>query len=584
MVKVLTRTILKLLPIILLAVIGFEVFQIFRGPVFLMNEYQMLYGKTKVNGRYIDNQKYLANPGQFTAIDVKDFRDKNWLEYEHQDMTRGQIDHINHILNPANEYFSGKPADKIYFQYGFGNTLFLGYCMRALGGLSIDNYYKCYSIYFFYALFYLIALGLIFRNFLYTVGAFSAHAAGFFWSGFIGFILAPGIIPSLHLFDIAVILLAFLYYKKEKISLLLLILFLLFVAVVFDIKFGGALCFAFFLSLAFYIHDRRGLKAKPVWLASLGIVFIGLLACAFKIMPHHADPFFKYFLLGFLSSSPGKSVVFRTFFYFIVSYGFLYFLKSIRSPFKYLYILVFFYNQFLLAYYFWSGLLSHFVFSLYFLALQIFIMLFILAQSPRLARFARWGAYLCVGLSVLLVVSSGYYFYCDKNLGKKLFSDNFKNHQTYQWDLKRAKIISTIDPQPIADSLALIQEYSPMRHSGIYIISKYDNLLPFMAGRYSLMPHFSLAGYLMNEKAFRAAVNTIKSAAPLYFYVDKDIEAEPNDLWVEMMSTEEASEFLSRERAARFDRCALLKNIFEEVSSGYSKIGEKGLLAVYKRK
>jgi hypothetical protein len=579
----LIRTILKLLPIILLAVIGFEVFQLFRGPVFLMNEYQELYGQTKINNQYVANQEYLAKPERFPVINTDSFRDKNRLEYRHQDMTRGQIDHINYILNPANEYFSGKPADKIYFQYGFGNTLFLGYCMRALGGLSIDNYYKCYSIYFLYAFFYLIALGFIFRNFLYTAGAFSAHAAGFFWCGFIGFILAPGISPFVHLFDIAVVLLAFLYYKKEKIFLLPVILFLLFLAVVFNLKFGGALCFAFFVSLAFYIHDRPGLKAKPVWLASLGVLFIGLLACAFKIMPHHADPFFKYFLLGFFSNSPGKSVVFRTFFYFIVSYGFLYFLKPVRSPFKYLYVLVFFYNQFLLAYYFWSGLLSHFVFSVYFLALQIFIMLFILEQSRRLAHFVRWGAYFCTGLAVLLVVNSGYSFYCDKDMGKKLFSDNFEDHQVYQWDFKRAKLISTINPQPIADSLALIQKYSPVENSGAYIISKYDNLLPFLANRYSLMPHFALAGYLLNEKASHMAIDTIMINVPLYLYVDRDIETKPNDLWASMMSVGKYKGFLDHERAARFERYGLLKNIFEAVKDKYVKIDEKGLLAVYKR-
>ena len=352
MVKAVLRFFLRSLPFIFLAFVGFEAFSLFKGPVFLMNEYQPLYEKTKINGQYLDNQEYLSQPERFLGVDAKAFRDKNWLEYKHQDMSRGQIDHINHILNPVNEYFSGKPADNIYFQYGFGNTLFLGYCMRALGGLSIDNYYKCYLLYFFYALFYLFILALIFRDPLYIAGAFSAYALSFFWSGFIGFILAPGIIPSVHLFDAAVVLLAFLYYRTGKKVFLPVILFLLFLAVVFNPQFGGALCFAFFVSLAVYIQGHQGLKAKSVWLGLSMAAFVGVLACALKVMPHRADPFFKYFLLGFLSSSPGKGIVFWTFFYFILSYGFLYFLKPLRTPFKYLYVLVFFYNQFLLVYFF----------------------------------------------------------------------------------------------------------------------------------------------------------------------------------------------------------------------------------------
>jgi len=583
MVKTAVRILLKYLPFIFLAFIGFEVFQLFRGPVFLMNEYQMLYEKTKINGRYIDNQEYLAKPERFPAIDAKGFRDKNWLEYKHQDMSRGQIDHINHILNPVNEYFSGKPADKIYFQYGFGNTLFLGYCMRALGGLSIDNYYKCYLIYFVYALFYLFVLSLIFRDFLYAAGVFSAFVVAFFGSLFIGFILAPGIIPSVHLFDAAVILAAFLYYKKGKIFLLPVILFLLFLAIIFNVKFGGALCVAFFISLAFYLYDRPGLKAKPVWLAASALLFVGLVTCAVKVIPHSADPFLKYFLLGFFSSSPGKGIVFWTFFYFIISYGFLFFLKPARNPFKYLYVLVFFYNQFLLVYFFWAGLSSHLVFFVQFCGLQVFLMLFILEKDPRATIFVRRGAYSFAGFTILSALIFSYYFYCDKDLGKKSFSDNFKNHQIYQWNFKRAKLISTINPAVIADSLALVRQYSPVEKSGIYIISKYDNLLPFMAGRYSLMPHFSLAGYLLDKNSFQQAVDAIRLNAPSYFYVDKDIEAAPNDLWAGLMRVGQGKG-LDFERDTRFGRYGLLKNIFEAVKDKYVKIDEKGLLTVYKRK
>ena len=163
-------------------------------------------------------------------------------------------------------------------------------------------------------------------------------------------------------------------------------------------------------------------------------------------------------------------------------------------------------------------------------------MLFILKEDRRFTFFARIGTYLAAGVTILAAVNSGFAFYYDKEMGKEGFYKTFGNHAVYRWDFSPAKLISTIDPAVISGSLALIQKYSPGENYGIYIISKYDNLLPFMAGRYSLMPHFSLMGYLLDESSFRRVVGAVKVNAPRYFYADKDIEAQASDLWVKMMT------------------------------------------------
>jgi len=558
-----------------------EIVSLFVGPVYLMNEYQSVYGSTKVNGRYVDNCDYLSVPKKYSDVDRSVFLRKNDLEYKHQDMSRGQIDHINYIFNPVNEYFSGKPVKDIYFQYGFGNTLLLGGTMRFFCGLSIENYYKCYIFYLIYAVLCLFLLWFIFKEALYVAAAFFAYVLSFYWSGFIGFILAPGIIPTIHCFDIAVIFSIFLYFRYKNIWAAALSLFLSFLAVIFNVKLGGILSMALLITGGFYLKDklsgRRRIFALTIWGILLGTLIFG----AFKLLPHTADPFFKYFLLGYMSNSPGKMVVFFTIVYLLISYLFLFFLRKERSEFKYLYVFLFFYNQGLLIYFFWSGLLSHLVFSVQFIGWQIVVMLFMMKDKYSFSR------HIVRIIAVMFFIFAAFAlrsFYFAPHSGKKYFLDNFKDHKTYAWGFERAHVVSTIDPALIDQSLALINNYSRQPDTGIYILSKYDNLLPFLSGHYSAMRYFSLSGYLLNEEALLRVVADLRRAKIEYLYVDRDILDDAVDLWQDIFSKHEYTDFLARERKARLGRSALLRNIFYMINEEYVKVDEGGLLAVYKKK
>jgi hypothetical protein len=70
----------------------------------------------------------------------------------------------------------------------------------------------------------------------------------------------------------------------------------------------------------------------------------------------------------------------------------------------------------------------------------------------------------------------------------------------------------------------VIEKYSADARRGIFIISKYDNFLPFISGHYSLMPHCELPYWLITENEIRRAVYAIREGRPEYVFVDTDIE------------------------------------------------------------
>jgi len=561
----------------------YEVLSVIKGPVCLMNEYQNIYTDTILPGKIVNNRAYLSL--QASRQDA-DFRARNLLEYVHQNMTRGQIDHISYILNPVNEYLSGKPAREIYFQYGTGNTVFFSWIMRVFGGVSIHNYYKCYIFYFLYSVVFLIMLLYIFREFASWSGAYAVHLLAFFSMGFNCFILAPGIIPSIHFFDAAVICLLYKYFRDKEKKVVYFCLLLLGTAIAFNGKFGGALTAASFFSLFYFSGENPADRRKKKFLI-LSSVICGCLIAVYYLLNHHGstDPFLKYYLLGLYSFRPPQGIIAFTFIYLIISYFVIYALKKDRSPDKYLFVFLSVYVQFLLLYFYWSGLMNHFPMVLQFVGVQFFLMMRIFhnkAPGVHTRRLLRGLQGILAALAIIAAVFfAGRYYFDGRISGKKTFYDNFRQHRLYNWDFSRAKLISTIPENTIEQSVSLIKKYSPPPASGIYIISKYDNLLPFLSDHYSLMPYFCMSAYLLTEKSSADAIGSIVDNDPRYIYVDTDIEtAIADDPWSALFS----EQWIEAERASRFGRYDELRRIFDSVKDKYVKVESSGLLSVYKRK
>jgi hypothetical protein len=235
-------------------------------------------------------------------------------------------------------------------------------------------------------------------------------------------------------------------------------------------------------------------------------------------------------------------------------------------------------------YFYWSGLMSHFPIVLQFIGLQLFLMLYMLVDRFRNTRGQTLTIIFLYLLTIIAVIFAFFFvfrFNFDKReFGKIAFRNNFKEHMVFNWNFERAKLITTIDPEPIQEAISLIQKYYFVPDSGIYIISKYDNLIPFLAKRYSLMPHFSMSGYLLNEQVTSKTISLIINNRPEYIFVDSDIELKPFDPWSSMFNDEGAR----GERESRFGRYLELRKIFDAVKDGYVSLESSEILTVYKRK
>jgi len=519
---------------------------------------------------------------QFDVEEIKQFYTRNLWEYSHLNMGRGQLNHIGHILNPINEYELGKPVRDIYLQYGLGNTLLFKWIMDRFGGISIHNYYKIYALYLVYYLSFIILLVYLFKDGFYVLAASMAPLLSFFFLGYFALILGPGIIPSIHLFDALVLIFLAVFMRRGNMAGLLIATVLTFLSIAINRQFGAALTLAFLATMSLFSMENKTGTKRILWLSGLAAsaVIAGIVLAAASTFS--SSEVFSYFLGGFFSWKPNELIVMCTFLYLIVSYLFFFVLRSDRSDLKYAYVFVFVYSQGLMVYYYWSGLTNHFHPISHFMFLQAFLMLFILKRSGN--RFIRSEKNIPdrLGMAIalvatLIVLPFSIYNYSNEKAG---FIANFKNHRIYQWELDRAAVLSTADPEMIARSVSLIRKYSPESSPGVFILSKHDNILPFLAHRYSAMPIFELSSYLFSRKERDIAVARIRDRKPEYLFVDTNIDGFRKDPWESVYF----GSFMENERLSRLGRYAVMADIFHQVKADYYKIEQECLLSVYKRK
>jgi|GEM_PF-1968086 len=516
--------------------------------------------------------------------EVRQFYVKNSLEYPHQNIGRGQINHLGHVYNPLNEYRLGRPLRDIYFQYGLGNTFLMQWVMDAFGSLSLQGYHKLYLLYPLYVFFFIAMLVVLFRDPLYVLGVFAGYAAAFFFAGHIGLILGAGIIPSIHLLDTVAIILLALYLRRRQ-QLFLVLLGLSCMASLFlNTMFGLILAVSVFGTLLLHAIEagEKGRLLRRVAILAGGFLLVFLIPIL--MTPKTSGAVIEYFFAGYFSWLPHPAVVLLTVIYFVGSYAFMVLLKGRRFDMKYIYLCSALYAQGLFVYYYWSGLPNHLPMVMPFLSLQFFIMLYILAfRSPRpvLSRAAQ----LLTPVAVF-----GMLFFCAWTWWKifsaqeAVFYANFRQHRTFQWDFDRARVVATVNPQPFQNAVSLIQKYSKGPEKGIYIISKYDGLVPFLADRYSAMPHFELSYSLFSEKQVIEAVKLIETNRPTYLFVDSDLIRFAPPLSSDPWSKLYVSTFDQRERMSRFGRNTALHTLFSRVVDGYEKREDNGLITVFERR
>lgn len=525
-------------------------------------------------------QKKRVQKDGFLSDQDREFLLKNKFEMKNQAIAGHYFHHLNANLGVINEYDLGKPIEKITFFYGFGNTLLMEKLMQWVGGINFQSYIKVF--YSFYPIYYLLLLGvsaLVFKDLWCVVLTMLIALICQQLIGFEKIRYAPGFNPIRHFFDLSVFLFLYAYFhsKRSRIFYLFLSIFSALLAVFLSKEFGVFVFLSLWATIFFFdfIDSDKKIRIGSILLVSLLGFF-----CLLLMLPKGQHTLLVYNLLGV--SVPKTPVNFIVVFSIFISaiYFFLLKLCSDRSAYYPLSWLMFFYLQAISVYFIWYFEPGHLFVMGSLIALFSVLMVKQVFHVFSISE-ARQKKFFSLSLTLLFffcyLPSIFMYFYRENQYNKI-----FKTHTVYQWDFPGAKFYSSMNPAPFSEATKLIKKYS--FKNDIYIISKYDNFLPFLAKKYSALPFIEMQTSLVSQTQMNLAKEAILSKKPQFIFVDSDIHFplvtnvyDPNSPATILLGTFDYS-------YGRVQVLATLQALFRSVCQDYVPVESSGLITVYERK
>lgn len=511
--------------------------------------------------------------------DMKEFVENNSYEMHWQILNRFWIHHHNHVLGPINEINLGKDIGKVYMQYGWLNTVMLKGIMNKMGGISYQNYSKILnSFYYIYYALFVMLMFMILGQIEYVLPITMLLAAGLNKISYPFLYIAPGVNPIRHFLDIFVISLFYIYLQdKEKVinKLCLVMSVIVAVASIFNNSQVGLFVL---IALIATLVVKNLIDREQRSFFELAIIFIAfMLGVAAEIYSnvgvHYMTEYFKGGLLGFLLPDYIFILIF-----IVVGICYVLLMKqyNMKNDLKHICILLLLYSQGLLIYYVWGSDLNHFIVYSPLFVFTILLILKLSIDNYKLSDVKK--TYIHAGIllfAITLYVPSLSTFV--KN--KVKFDEIFETHLTYEWKLPNANFISTMNPDYFVDSIKLIKKHTSSNE--IYILSKYDSILPFIAGKYSAMPYFDVSWYLISDKEVSECIKCISENKPKILFADTDIDRSYKSDIVEKWSL---LGYLHDESLWRYQRLSMLKKIFDAIKNQYVPVERALLITVYERK
>ena len=523
-------------------------------------------------------------------LDTTMFLKKNRMEMCWQTLTRGFIHHHNHVLAPVNELALGRPVKDIFAQYGWGHAFFMKSVMEWMpNGLCYGNYIRLHFL--GYLVYYFLFLALLFHlvkdvrlvTALFAISVISVNAMHqYLWLG-------PGTSPIRHVFDVPVIYFLARHLTSLRFRYLYAVLLSCILGVFFNTQFGAIL----FLSalgcqmvLLCWPGNAVSWAYKKRMLSALLIGGAGLVSsvCFFSCLGAK-DIVSGYFLSGVLGFPIHGVALFLIAACILAGYlAWILIPKEVPMAKRAMSLFLLWYAQLMLLYYVRGAVIYMLLPILPLILLAVvYLLLQLGGESGRIENNKNNKGYraLYVGVTLLLV-----YAFCDavaayQNEFRKQFVHAFSQHKTYRWDMERAKFISTMDPRYFERSLRLLALHT-QDEKGIFIISKYDRFIPFIAGRYSAMPFFDLEWFLITQKEIDHTVEFLKEKKPRYLFVDTDIDCDFAQSQVVGPKSSYAG--FGSESLWRAERLRCLKTVFDAVRGDYERGEAAELLTVYFRK
>lgn len=498
----------------------------------------------------------------------------NKFEIHWQTLSRFMIHHNSFVFIPVGELHDGKDIKTINAQYGLGNIYLFNYILNALDDISFDNILRInYISYLLYFALFIFILYEITQKIELTLFSFLTCLAYINFRGYDFLILPPGESPWRHLFDIVILYCLYQFGEKKYKRYWILALLLGLVSIFMNPQIGLMIFIAALVSGIFYVlYEKREVAFHGLTIG-MGIFLAGLIYSQVS----SSNDLSQYYIDGVIGFPISFVSMFKILLIIIIGYFLLWKLIRDRNCTNYLYLIfLFIYSQELIVYVVWHFDINGFKSRAFIYILTIILLLYNL-QYAITEKIKTYVVTAAIGVAVLLYTSSVFKLYKSKDSYETIF----KTHETYEWDFERAKILSTMNPSYFKEAINLLNQYSK-DNNGIFILSEYDNFIPFLAKKYSLMPFFDLKWYLLTPKELEKCKALVHTAKPEYLYVDTHIDRNLNN---EIIDTKFPKiSYLNQESIWRVQRLKLLNEIFQAVKNDYELTQSSPLISVYKRK
>ncbi len=514
---------------------------------------------------------------QYTAEQAK-FILQNKNEFETGFLARRIIHHHNFLLGSIQEFSRGRPVSEINLQYGYLFVWGMSWVLDKVGGVSYQAYVPL--LYSFYVLYYLLAVWIVYRITGSRILAAIFLCLSVSVQGLVGYeamAIAPGMNPVRHIFDFIMFLLLFMHFKRGGLMPVIGIYALCVLSILNNRQTG------LFLSLA----ACSGIALNSLSMKRIGYVSLimsgafGALALlfSFKLSPGK-DELSAYYVAG-LCGFPTHRILMISVLGLCAAGAWLLMAKweELQRASKMLLVVTMAYTLMMFLYYVWGGSKYHFY---NYAPIYLFTGLVLIDCWINSEKSLETDAYhvrrslglLGIASSIILLFSFAHYEWLYSR-----YASVFKSHTSYEWDLPKANIVSTMSPELFKQSVHLIQRYSP--EPGIFIVSEYDNFLPFLADKYSAMPFPDLQWFVNSETEKKACIDSIKSTRPKYLFTDAAIGRqfmyEVVDTHVPLIGG------MQSEAILRAHRLRVIQDIFNAVKDDYTFREKSGLLAVWER-
>lgn len=535
--------------------------------------------RTMVCDKGINTKKDPIN--NFSTQKLGDSKTDEWLEQNKfeihwQILSRFMIHHNSFMFVPIGDFALDKNISTINAQYGLGSAWLFEKILTWNNHLSLDGWLKLsYLFYFFYFGIFIFIVWLIARSLGWTTLIFLLSLAWINKRGYDFLLLPPGESPWRHFFDIVIVYLLYMFVEKKNFAYYFLALGLGIISVAINPQVGLMIFMATITAGLFYAYYEKQ-QFKSIVVSSFIALAIALVSFKFSSSANDLARYYIDGVIGFPITSVQMLKIF-----IIIMVGYILLLKILKDRLALNYIHIVFlmiYSQELILYIVWHYSGDGFKSRAFIYILTMGLLLFPFRQMLS----ERWKNYVMIGVaSIVAIVYLGSVFHVLKD--KREYEKIFDHHVTYTWNMDRAHIVSTMNPIYFQNAVDLIQKYS-RGQNGIYIVSEYDNFLPFLAHKYSMMPFFDLKWYLMTPKELDKSINTLRSNNVDYIFVDTGIDRNFNSEIISINIPTIGSKELYQESIWRVQRLKLLNEIFQSVASEYQLVETGNLISVYKRK